>query len=239
VPHRCGPAAVRPRRARRGLTFAVEAVRRPTANSVRCKSPIVADRQGRFAVERGRTLRPAVARRASPCSPARALRGRGAGRAHTEPPAGVDRSLSMLAVLSCDDPRRQATSAAFLPGRTGRGSQSGISAIIILSRTPAVFDSQDGKCEVRGRFLAEQAKGKKRKNAPGAGRPAGPTMPCGWGCGKLMRAGEIRAHFRDCPKRPGRPAKATPTGPRPSPGEEYLEEFSPPIKSWRDRDWGH
>ena len=153
------------------------------------------------------------------------------GRAHTEPPASVDRSLSMLAVLSCDDPRRQATSAAFPPGRTGRGSQSEISAIIILSRTPAVFDPRDGRCAVRGRFLAEQAEGKKRKNAPGAGRPAGPTMPCGWGCGKLMRAGEVRAHFRDCPKRPGRPARAhaqTGTAPPPS------KISSPLPRNWWD-----
>ncbi len=55
--------------------------------------------------------------------------------------------------------------------------------------------------------MAYQPARERRKNAPGAGRPFGPSMPCGWGCGKAMRAGEIRAHFRDCPKRPGRPAR--------------------------------
>ena len=53
--------------------------------------------------------------------------------------------------------------------------------------------------------MADQQARPRRKNAPGAGRPAGPAMPCGWGCGQLMRAGQVRGHFRDCPKRPGRP----------------------------------
>jgi hypothetical protein len=38
---------------------------------------------------------------------------------------------------------------------------------------------------------------------PGAGgRPPGPTMPCGWGCGAKLTATEMRPHFTECPKRP-------------------------------------
>jgi hypothetical protein len=59
--------------------------------------------------------------------------------------------------------------------------------------------------------MADKAR-PRRKNAPGAGRPAGPMMPCGWGCGQLMRAGQVRGHFRDCPKRPGRPGATASSG---------------------------
>ncbi len=34
------------------------------------------------------------------------------------------------------------------------------------------------------------------------GRPRGATMPCGWGCGAVLTAREMREHFTDCPKKP-------------------------------------
>ena len=34
------------------------------------------------------------------------------------------------------------------------------------------------------------------------GRPSGPRMPCGWGCGAKLSATEMRGHFTRCPKRP-------------------------------------
>jgi hypothetical protein len=34
------------------------------------------------------------------------------------------------------------------------------------------------------------------------GRPAGPAMPCGWGCGANLTAVQIREHFTNCPRRP-------------------------------------
>jgi hypothetical protein len=33
------------------------------------------------------------------------------------------------------------------------------------------------------------------------GRPPGPQMPCGWGCGELLSTGNVREHFASCPKR--------------------------------------
>jgi hypothetical protein len=33
------------------------------------------------------------------------------------------------------------------------------------------------------------------------GRPYGPYMPCGWGCGAMLTATTIRRHFTDCPAR--------------------------------------
>jgi hypothetical protein len=47
----------------------------------------------------------------------------------------------------------------------------------------------------------------KRPGAPAGhpgwgGRPRGVEMPCGWGCGAHLSAGEIRDHFKNCPKRP-------------------------------------
>lgn len=37
------------------------------------------------------------------------------------------------------------------------------------------------------------------------GRPRGAEMPCGWGCGALLTARDMRTHFATCPNRP-RPA---------------------------------
>ena len=37
---------------------------------------------------------------------------------------------------------------------------------------------------------------------PGAGRPRGTEMPCGWGCGARLTAREIRKHFTICPNKP-------------------------------------
>jgi hypothetical protein len=34
------------------------------------------------------------------------------------------------------------------------------------------------------------------------GRPAGPRMPCGWGCGGWLTSHVMRAHFTRCPNRP-------------------------------------
>ena len=34
------------------------------------------------------------------------------------------------------------------------------------------------------------------------GRPRGPQMPCGWGCGAKLGEHQMRAHFTKCPKRP-------------------------------------
>ena len=34
------------------------------------------------------------------------------------------------------------------------------------------------------------------------GRPTGPSMPCGWGCGAMLTATQIREHFVTCRKRP-------------------------------------
>jgi hypothetical protein len=33
----------------------------------------------------------------------------------------------------------------------------------------------------------------------------GVTMPCGWGCGALLRATDVRRHWQDCPRRPEPP----------------------------------
>jgi hypothetical protein len=42
------------------------------------------------------------------------------------------------------------------------------------------------------------------KGHPGwGGRPSGPAMPCGWGCGANLTASTMRAHFTACPRRPG------------------------------------
>jgi hypothetical protein len=35
-----------------------------------------------------------------------------------------------------------------------------------------------------------------------SGRPAGPQMKCGWGCGEQLTGRNMRAHFTRCPKRP-------------------------------------
>ena len=40
------------------------------------------------------------------------------------------------------------------------------------------------------------------KNCLPGGRPPGPTMPCGWGCGAALTASQIRPHFTGCPMRP-------------------------------------
>ena len=37
------------------------------------------------------------------------------------------------------------------------------------------------------------------------GRPRGPRMACGWGCGIALSGHEMRAHFTGCPKRPAFP----------------------------------
>src|SRR5271163_1066742 len=34
------------------------------------------------------------------------------------------------------------------------------------------------------------------------GRPRGPRMKCGWGCGAQLTGRDMRAHFTICPKRP-------------------------------------
>jgi hypothetical protein len=34
------------------------------------------------------------------------------------------------------------------------------------------------------------------------GRPRGPRMKCGWGCGAQLTGRYMRAHFTTCPKRP-------------------------------------
>ncbi len=34
------------------------------------------------------------------------------------------------------------------------------------------------------------------------GRPRGPQMPCGWGCGAKLTGIQMRAHFTICPNRP-------------------------------------
>jgi len=39
------------------------------------------------------------------------------------------------------------------------------------------------------------------------GARKGPAMPCGWGCGALLSAREMRQHFARCPMRPGVPHK--------------------------------
>ena len=41
-------------------------------------------------------------------------------------------------------------------------------------------------------------------NANRGGRPAGPRMPCGWGCGATLASTDMRTHFTECPKRPTR-----------------------------------
>jgi hypothetical protein len=53
------------------------------------------------------------------------------------------------------------------------------------------------------------------------GRPQGPRMKCGWGCGGKLTGRDMRAHFTICPKRPagshGRSSKikrGRPPGPR-------------------------
>ena len=40
------------------------------------------------------------------------------------------------------------------------------------------------------------------KPKPTRGRPSGPRMPCGWGCGASLRASDLRTHFVSCRKRP-------------------------------------
>lgn len=35
-----------------------------------------------------------------------------------------------------------------------------------------------------------------------AGRPTGPTMPCGWKCGAHLTATAMREHFTSCENRP-------------------------------------
>jgi hypothetical protein len=37
------------------------------------------------------------------------------------------------------------------------------------------------------------------------GRPPGPRMKCGWGCGDQLTERKVRAHFTLCPKRPAAP----------------------------------
>jgi len=37
---------------------------------------------------------------------------------------------------------------------------------------------------------------------PITGRPPGPRMACGWGCGAQLTASEMRGHFARCAKRP-------------------------------------
>ena len=34
------------------------------------------------------------------------------------------------------------------------------------------------------------------------GRPPGPRMLCGWGCGAKLTASQIRGHFTKCSRRP-------------------------------------
>jgi hypothetical protein len=45
---------------------------------------------------------------------------------------------------------------------------------------------------------------KPKAKHPG-GRPRGPEMPCGWGCGANLTATQMREHFTTCPKRPQTP----------------------------------
>jgi hypothetical protein len=59
------------------------------------------------------------------------------------------------------------------------------------SRRPAIPNHD-------GRIQCEPMKGAKAKR----GRPPGPRMLCGWGCGLQLTATQIRGHFAECPNRP-------------------------------------
>ena len=58
-----------------------------------------------------------------------------------------------------------------------------------------------GKClKCRSWVLVERWKRDPTFNL--IGRPRGPQMPCGWGCGAWLTEHQMRAHFTRCPKRP-------------------------------------
>ena len=46
------------------------------------------------------------------------------------------------------------------------------------------------------------------------GRPPGPRMPCGWGCGAQLTARLMRGHFTDCSNRPGEFGHKAPGDPK-------------------------
>src|SRR5580698_1178476 len=43
---------------------------------------------------------------------------------------------------------------------------------------------------------------RRRNSKVKRGRPPGPRMKCGWGCGTRLTASQMRAHFTVCPSRP-------------------------------------
>ena len=47
-----------------------------------------------------------------------------------------------------------------------------------------------------------------------SGRPPGPRMPCGWGCGAQLTARLMRGHFTDCSNRPGEFGHKAPVAPK-------------------------
>jgi hypothetical protein len=69
-----------------------------------------------------------------------------------------------------------------------------------------------GKCaRCRRRLLAERLRLDPTSNL--VGRPRGPQMPCGWGCGAKLTEHQMRCHFTDCPNRPSMPRSGRLTQP--------------------------
>jgi hypothetical protein len=51
-------------------------------------------------------------------------------------------------------------------------------------------------------------------NMKRGGRPPGPRMPCGWGCGAELTARLMRGHFTECSNRPGEFGHKVPADPK-------------------------
>ncbi len=49
---------------------------------------------------------------------------------------------------------------------------------------------------------AKRGRGAEPGHPGWGGRPPGAAMPCGWGCGEILTARQMRAHFAICPNRP-------------------------------------
>jgi hypothetical protein len=58
-----------------------------------------------------------------------------------------------------------------------------------------------GRCSKCAKAVRDAISGSVSKVNAG-GRPPGPRMPCGWGCGAELTGQEMRPHFTRCPNRP-------------------------------------
>jgi hypothetical protein len=47
--------------------------------------------------------------------------------------------------------------------------------------------------------------GRKPGDPTNTGPARGLSVKCWWGCGELVYGGTLRAHWRDCPRRPSAP----------------------------------